>query len=157
MLSTNGTGTEKAQESAGMAEMSGGMAPALPGEREGQGNAIEAGFVLSNGLTVGMGIVPSAMVLQVLVVDGDEALRKACGDVASAMGCAVIYAESIAAAQAILKFQKVDLLLLDLRLPGGGGLALLEGVKTQFPDTGVVVMTAFRDADRGGGLSDQAV
>jgi two-component system response regulator HydG len=33
--------------------------------------------------------------------------------------------------------------LLDLRLPGGSGLTLLEQVKAMYPETGVVVMTAF--------------
>ena len=81
--------------------------------------------------------------LQVLVVDDDGQLRDACSEVAAAMGCAVTQAGSVPAAQAILKFQKVDLLLLDLRLPGGSGLALLEQVKALYPETGVVVMTAF--------------
>ena len=35
------------------------------------------------------------------------------------------------------------MLLLDLKLPGGGGLKLLSEVKTLYPETGVVVMTAF--------------
>jgi DNA-binding NtrC family response regulator len=81
--------------------------------------------------------------LHVLVVDDDADLRGTCSEVAAQMGCAVKQAESVPAAQAILKFQKIDLLLLDLRLPGGGGLALLEQVKAMYPDTGVVVMTAF--------------
>ena len=82
-------------------------------------------------------------VLHVLVVDDDAALRGACSEVAAGMSCAVVQAESVPAAQKILKFQKIDLLLLDLRLPGGGGLSLLEQVKAMYPDTGVVVMTAF--------------
>ena len=46
-------------------------------------------------------------------------------------------------AQSILKHRKVDLLLLDPEDPGGGGLALLEEVKTLYPETAVIVMTAF--------------
>ncbi len=84
--------------------------------------------------------VPS---LHVLVVDDDDAVRKACCDVAARMGSAVVGAESVAAARAILKHQKIDLLLLDLKLPDGGGLTLLEQVKALYPDTAVVVMTAF--------------
>jgi DNA-binding NtrC family response regulator len=81
--------------------------------------------------------------LQVLVADDDAQLREICIEVAAGMGCAVMQAESVPAAQAILKYRKIDLLLLDLRMPGGGGLALLEQVKTVYPETGVVVMTAF--------------
>ena len=81
--------------------------------------------------------------LHVLVVDDDEAVRKACCDVMERKGFAAMGAGSVAAARAILKHQKIDLLLLDLKLPDGGGLTLLEQVKTLYPDTSVVVMTAF--------------
>jgi DNA-binding NtrC family response regulator len=82
--------------------------------------------------------------LHVLVVDDDEAVRKACCQIASGMGFAVVLgAESATAARAILKHQRIDVLLLDLKLPGGGGLPLLEQVKALHPDTAVIVMTAF--------------
>ena len=81
--------------------------------------------------------------LEVLVVDDDAALRKACCDVAATMGFSVKAAESVPEAKAILRSQRVDLLLLDLKLPGGGGLPLLEQVKRLYPETAVVVMTAF--------------
>jgi ActR/RegA family two-component response regulator len=84
--------------------------------------------------------VPS---LHVLVVDDDAAVRKACCDIVERRGSAAMGAESVAAARAILKHQKIDLLLLDLKLPDGGGLTLLEQVKMLYPDTSVVVMTAF--------------
>ncbi len=116
---------------------------------EGTVAAISQGMVSTVGMLGALSeidaaaIAPEAPVLHVLVVDDDAALREACSEVAAKMGCAVVQAESVPAAQKILKFQKVDLLLLDLRLPGGGGLALLEQVKAMYPDTGVVVMTAF--------------
>ncbi|RSL15514.1 two component Fis family sigma54 specific transcriptional regulator [Edaphobacter aggregans] len=81
--------------------------------------------------------------LHVLVVDDDAAVRKACCVIAGGKGFAVGEAGSVAQAKAILKHRKIDLLLLDLKLPDGGGLALLEQVKTLYPDTAVVVMTAF--------------
>ncbi len=81
--------------------------------------------------------------LRVLVVDDDNLVRKACCEIATRRGFAVIEAESVAGARAILKHQKIDLLLLDLKLPDGGGLTLLEQVKALYPDTAVVVMTAF--------------
>jgi DNA-binding NtrC family response regulator len=81
--------------------------------------------------------------LHVLVVDDDEAVRKACCQIAASMGFAVFAAESATMARELLKHQQIDLLLLDLKLPGGGGLPLLEQVKTLHPDTAVIVMTAF--------------
>ena len=81
--------------------------------------------------------------LHVLVVDDDDAVRKACCTIAAGMGFAVMGADSATAARTILKHQTIDLILLDLKLPGGGGLGLLEQVKALHPDTSVVVMTAF--------------
>jgi DNA-binding NtrC family response regulator len=82
--------------------------------------------------------------LHVLVVDDDEAVRKACCQIALGMGFAVVLgADSATSARGILKHQRIDLLLLDLKLPGGGGLPLLEQVKALHPDTAVIVMTAF--------------
>jgi DNA-binding NtrC family response regulator len=82
--------------------------------------------------------------LRLLVVDDDDSLRKACCEIASGMGFVPLSASSVPEALAVLKQQQpIDLLLLDLKLPGGGGLSLLGQVKTLYPKTGVVVMTAF--------------
>jgi two-component system response regulator HydG len=82
-------------------------------------------------------------VLHLLVVDDDSPVRSACCEIATKMGFAVVGAESLPAARAILKHQKVDLMLLDLKSPGGDALALLEEVKALNPETGLVVMTAY--------------
>ena len=82
-------------------------------------------------------------ILHLLVVDDDVAVRHACLEIASRMGFVVVGAADTAGARAILKHQKIDVMLLDLKVPGAGGLALLEEVKTLHPDTSVVVMTAF--------------
>lgn len=81
--------------------------------------------------------------LHVLVVDDDVSVRQMCCAIAVSMGCAVVDAESVSQARSILKHQKVDVLLLDLKLPDGGGLSLLEQVNALYPDTAVIVMTAF--------------
>ncbi|XWK75686.1 sigma-54 dependent transcriptional regulator [Tunturiibacter lichenicola] len=81
--------------------------------------------------------------LHVLVVDDDEGVRKACCQIAAGMGFEVTGAESAAAAREIMKERPIDMLLLDLKMPGGGGLPLLEQVKALHPDIAVIVMTAF--------------
>ena len=85
--------------------------------------------------------------LHLLVVDDDDAVRNACLEIARKMGFAVVGAHDVASARAILKHQKLDLMLLDLKLPGSsggsGGLSLLENVKMLNPETVVIVMTAF--------------
>jgi len=90
-----------------------------------------------------MGVAPRPA-MHVMVVDDDAAVRSACGEIARQMGFVVHAADSVEAARAVLKHQVVDVLLLDLKLPGtGGGLALLEEVKLLHPETAVLVMTAF--------------
>jgi DNA-binding NtrC family response regulator len=107
------------------------------------GRGVEMAAGEAGSMTGQRAAVAGAPGLHVLVVDDDAPMRRTCSEVAAAMGCAVVVADSVQAAQGILRFQKVDLLLLDLRLPGGGGLTLLEQVKATYPETGVVVMTAF--------------
>lgn len=81
--------------------------------------------------------------LRVLVVDDDLAVRKACCAVAVRMGFVPVPAASVPEARELVLRQPADLLLLDLKLPGGGGLELLREVKERRPETGVIVMTAF--------------
>ena len=82
--------------------------------------------------------------LRLLVVDDDPSLRKECCEIASGMGFVPLSAGNVPDALSALKEQQpVDMLLLDLKLPGGGGLKLLGEVKALYPNTGVVVMTAF--------------
>lgn len=105
--------------------------------------AADAGLSAKDGALRQEGSSENNGLLHVLVVDDDEAVRKTCCQIAAGMGFAVLGADSATAARAILKHQRIDLLLLDLKLPGGGGLPLLEQVKALHPDTAVIVMTAF--------------
>ncbi len=80
--------------------------------------------------------------LHVLIADDDGSMRKACAEIVSRLGFYPILAESAQAARTVLAGQPVDLLLLDMKLPGGG-LPLLEEVRKRYPNIAVVVMTAF--------------
>jgi DNA-binding NtrC family response regulator len=80
---------------------------------------------------------------RILVVDDDALLRKACCEIAAGMGFVALAANSVPEALTVMRQHPVEMLLLDLKLPGGGGLKLLSEVKTLYPQTGVVVMTAF--------------
>jgi len=82
--------------------------------------------------------------LRLLVVDDDASLRKACCEIAAGIGYIPLSAGSVAEALAVLKeHQPIDMLLTDLKMPGGGGLKLLSEVRSLYPRIGVVVMTAF--------------
>jgi len=85
--------------------------------------------------------------LHLLVVDADAETRNACAEIARRMRFVVVQAANLAAAQAIVKQQQLDVVLVDLRLPGTsvestGGLSLLEEVKALQPAASVIVMSA---------------
>ena len=85
--------------------------------------------------------------LHLLVVDDDAPVRKACAEIATGLGFITQVAESVASARLALAHGGVDLILLDLKMPGGGGLSLLEEVRARHPQTVVVIMTAFATVD----------
>jgi two-component system response regulator HydG len=81
--------------------------------------------------------------MRVLVVDSDLPLQRACAEIAAGLGFSTQAVESISAARSVLAGGSVDIMLLDLRLPGSAGLTLLEEIRAQHPEAVVVVMTAF--------------
>ncbi len=84
-----------------------------------------------------------AGIMHVLVVDDDMAIRTAISDIARNLGFAVSSVCNTTAARSALTAHMADIILLDLKLPGGGGLPLLEEIRTLYPETVVVVMTAY--------------
>jgi DNA-binding NtrC family response regulator len=90
---------------------------------------------------------PTASQIRLLVVDDDAPVRRACAEISASMGFAVRVADSAPAARAALQHTPVDLLLLDMKLPGGSGLGLLEEVRALYPRTVVIVMSAFATVD----------
>lgn len=85
--------------------------------------------------------------LHLLVVDDDVAARNTSFEIARRMGYESHLADSVTSARAFLRRQPVDLVLLDLKLPGGSGLMLLQEIRSLYPETAVVVMTAFATVD----------
>ncbi len=81
--------------------------------------------------------------LHLLVVDDETPIRTAAAEIARNRGFSVHTAENTAGARAALEAHMADIVLLDLRLPGGGGLALLDEIRTLYPETVVIVMTAY--------------
>jgi DNA-binding NtrC family response regulator len=92
-------------------------------------------------------IEPAAPALQVLVYDDDPAVRNACAEIATSLGFATQVAESLSATRSILARDSIDVLLLDLKLPGSDGLSLLEDLRSSHPQTIVLIMTAFATVD----------
>ena len=79
----------------------------------------------------------------VLVVDDDAANRVTLERILDREGYRVIHAESGRAAMTVLRDERIDLLLTDLKMPGMSGIDLLRAARKVDPDVEVVVMTAY--------------
>jgi len=81
------------------------------------------------------------------VVDDDSSIRWV---LEKALGNAGIQVESFASADAALEAiasEEPAVIVTDIRMPGMGGLALLEQINSRYPDLPVIIMTAHSDLD----------
>jgi two-component system response regulator HydG len=81
--------------------------------------------------------------LNLLVVDDESAIREACREVAETLGFATYVADSPQEAVRILDSANIDVILLDLRMPGTNGIDVMRDVKRHHPETVVVIMTGY--------------
>ena len=79
----------------------------------------------------------------VLVVDDDERLLQTLGILIRKLGHEAIPAGDVAQARGVLAAREVDLVISDLRMPGGSGLDLLAHVHETSPATPVIMLTAY--------------
>jgi DNA-binding NtrC family response regulator len=85
----------------------------------------------------------AANFLNLLVVDDERAVRDVCREVAQSLGFNTSVAESAEHAYRQLDAQSIDVVLLDLKLPGVGGLEALHQIKERRPDAVVIVVTGY--------------
>ncbi len=81
--------------------------------------------------------------LNLLVVDDDPSVRKGLRDVANCFGFVTFGADSAEEAYRVLGSHVIDVLLLDLKLPGVHGLEALRQIKQRWPDSVIIVVTAY--------------
>ncbi len=79
----------------------------------------------------------------ILVVEDDPTILELCATVLERAGYAVVKADSGRRAEAILRTSAIDAVVVDLRMPAMGGLALLQVAKELDPDIVVIVITGF--------------
>ncbi len=83
----------------------------------------------------------------VLVVDDEKVVRDGCSRVLSGKGYEIATAENGRQALEILAGQKIDILLLDLKMPVMGGEEVLEKTRDIYPDIPVIVITGHGTVD----------
>lgn len=79
----------------------------------------------------------------ILIVDDEEVVRRS---YASALATAECRAHSAADGEEALRAMErepFDVVLLDLRMPGAGGMTVLEQMKRRWPESEVVIITGY--------------
>src|SRR5260370_35069658 len=87
--------------------------------------------------------IEGANFLNLLIVDDGRTIREACREVAKSLGFNTQVAESAEQAYRLLDSSSTDAVLLDLRLPGAGGLEALHAIKKHRADALVIVVTGY--------------
>jgi len=84
---------------------------------------------------------------RILIVDGEDSITVPLDLVLSDAGFEVLTAESFAKSIKVLRETSVDLVITDLRLSDGSGIDLIAHIKSEAPDTEVILMTAHGSVD----------
>ena len=87
--------------------------------------------------------IEGANFLNLLIVDDERPVREVCREVAQTLGFNTHVAESAEHAYRVLDPQGIDVVLLDLKLPGAGGLEALHLIKEKRPEAVVIVIAGY--------------
>jgi putative two-component system response regulator len=82
----------------------------------------------------------------ILLVDDEEMIRRLLNQKLSAEGYRCVPAANAQQALAKLKKAPIELVILDIKMPGRSGAELLPEIKAKYPDTAVIMATAVSDA-----------
>src|SRR5262245_6110267 len=89
--------------------------------------------------------LPTTIGRRVLIVEDESRLRDLLNRAVRDMGFEITCTGSAEAGLRILEDRAIDILIVDLNLPGMGGMELLEIVHRRWPDLQPIVMTGFGD------------
>ena len=84
---------------------------------------------------------------KVLVVDDDETVRRSYLRSLQSTSCQVAAAKDGEEALQRMEQNPYDVVLLDMRMPGQDGLAVLRTIKQKWPDSEVVIITGYPTVD----------
>src|SRR5215471_9747569 len=87
--------------------------------------------------------IEGANFLNLMIIDDERAIREVCKEVSQSMGFNSCVADSAEHGYRMLETQNIDVVLLDLKLPGAGGLEALHQIKARRPDAVIVVVTGY--------------
>jgi DNA-binding NtrC family response regulator len=80
---------------------------------------------------------------RILVVDDEEVVRLSHIRTLASMHCDVEVVRDGSEALRVMELRPADVVLLDLRMPGMDGMAVLKSIKQRWPETEVVIITGY--------------
>ena len=83
--------------------------------------------------------------VSILIVDDEEMMRTLLNRILSQEGYKIRSAEDGVVALEVLKAEKFDIIISDMKMPRMNGFELLKIVKKEYPQIGVIIMTAYGD------------
>jgi DNA-binding NtrC family response regulator len=105
---------------------------------------LQEALMNGSGTALGFEHLPrESAIANLLIVDDERAIREGCREAALAAGYNAFIAESAEHAYKILDAQSIDVVLLDLKLPGAGGLEALRQIKARRPEAIVIIITGY--------------
>jgi len=82
---------------------------------------------------------------KILIIEDDPAMRLGMSHFLRSSGFHVSELHEGVGVMELLKMERFDIVITDLRLPGIDGLTILKNIKKEYPETGVIVITAFAE------------
>ena len=86
-----------------------------------------------------------ARVANVLIVDDDPSIRQTTEAIVKSAGMRPTAVASGEEALRVLKDQPIDILLLDVQMPGMSGMQVLKELRERHPDVGVIMLSVLKD------------
>ena len=83
--------------------------------------------------------------VSVLIVDDEEMMRNLLNKILSREGYRISSAEDGQAALETMGQEKIDIVISDMKMPRMNGFELLKVIKQEYPEVGVIIMTAYGD------------
>lgn len=81
----------------------------------------------------------------ILIVDDELMMRKLLEKILTREGYRILTAEDGQQALDIVKAEKVNIIISDMKMPNMSGFELLRAVKADYPEIGMIMMTAYGD------------
>ncbi len=85
--------------------------------------------------------------MRALILEDESSIRDILSIILEEFGFEIDEAETITQALDFLQDRRYDIALVDLRLPDGSGMEVVRKIRSSFPETEVVVITAFASAE----------